>query len=99
MLFLNPLVVWKYIARTANVKRIRDESGTYEFDDSIALEFRSKRPIPITEEAYDQIAMDYKPAASALTTYTKIANPSLANLKQVVVGGDTLPCAEIYLNY
>ncbi len=98
-LFLNPLVIWKYIARTANVKKVRDESGLYDFDDSVPLEFRSKTPIPLTEVAYDQISLDYKPPASAQTSYTKIANPSLGNRKQVTVGSDTLPCAEVHLHY
>lgn len=99
VLFLNPLAIWKYIARTTSVKAIKDQSGTYQFDNSVAQEFRSKTPIPLTDQAYDQIAMDYKPPTSAQTTYDKIANPLPSNRKQIVVGSDTLPCAEIYLNY
>jgi hypothetical protein len=100
VLFLNPIVIWKYIARTTGVKAIKDQSGTYQFDNSVALQFRSKTPIPLTDEAYDQIAMDYKPAtATTQTTYQKVVNPSPTNRKQIVIGADTLPCAEIYLNY
>lgn len=99
VIFLNPLLVWKYIARTANVKKIRDESGTYAFDDTVPLEFRSTTPIPLTEKAYDQIAMEYKPAGSAATIYPRVVNPAPGRVKRVRVGGDTLSCAEIYLNY
>lgn len=97
--FLNLLVVWKYIARTSNVQDIRDDTGVHVFDDSVALEFRSTKPIPVTEETYDHIVMDYKPPTSALTTFARIANPSPAHVKQIVVDGERLPCAEIHLNF
>jgi len=97
--FLNPLVIWKYMARTANVKAIKDSSGVYEFENPVPLQFQSKTPIPVTERPYDKISLDYKPPATAQTTYDKISNPSLANLKAVTVGSDTLPCAEIFLHY
>lgn len=97
--FLNPLVIWKYVARTPHVKAIKDSSGVYEFENPVPLLFQSKTPIPVTERPYDKISLDYKPPATAQTTYDKVANPSLANLKEVTVGGDTLPCAEIFLHY
>ena len=97
--FLNPLVLWRYVARTTAVKKIHDQSGTYDFDDSVPQEFLSTTPIAIREEAYDQIAMDYKPAGNAQTTYTKIKNPALGNFTRATVGSDSLPCAEIFLNY
>jgi len=96
---LNPMVIWKYVARTANVKAIKDSSGVYQFENPVPLQFQSKTPIPVTERPYDRISLDYKPPAAAQTTYDKIANPSLANLKEVTVGADTLPCAEIFLHY
>jgi hypothetical protein len=97
--FLNPLVLWRYVARTSAVKRIHDQSGTYEFDDSVPQQFLSRTPIGMREEAYDQIAMDYKPSGQAQTTYTKIKNPSLGNFTKATVGSDRLTCAETFLNY
>jgi hypothetical protein len=97
--FLNRLVIWKYIARTSNVKAIKDEAAVYTFDNSVPLEFRSNTPIPVTEKPYDKIAMDYKPVAAPLTTYGKLANPSLTHLREIDIVGDDLLCAEIYLNH
>lgn len=97
--FLNPLVLWRYVARTSAVKRIHDQSGTFEFDDSVPQQFLSRTPIGMREEAYDQIAMDYKPSGQAQTTYTKIKNPSIGNFTKATVGSDSLPCAEVFLNY
>lgn len=97
--FLNPLLLWRYVARTSAVKKIHDQSGTFEFDDSVPQQFLSKTPIGMREEAYDQIAMDYKPAGQAQTTYTKIKNPSLGSFTKATVGSDSLPCAEVFLNY
>ncbi len=97
--FLNRLVIWKYIARTTNVKTIKDEAEVYTFDNSVPLEFRSNTPIPVTEKPYDKIAMDYKPAAAPLTTYSKLANPSLTHIRKIDIAEDELLCAEIYLNH
>jgi hypothetical protein len=98
MVFLNPLARWKYIARTESVLNVRDQSGLYEFESGGPLVFQSKTLMPLTEKAYGEIVIDYE-VGEAQTLYTKIKNPSPANLKRVTDGPDLLPCAEIYLNY
>jgi hypothetical protein len=97
--FLNPLATWTYIARTNNVKTVKDQAGVYTFANPQPLTFQSTAPIPITERPYTSIALDYKPAASPVVTYGKLPNPSPEHLQPAASPSLEVPNAEIFLTY
>jgi hypothetical protein len=97
--FLNPLATWTYIARTSNVKTIKDQAGLYIFANPQPQIFQSTAPIPMAERPYNSIALDYKPAASPVVTYAKLPNPSPEHLQPAASAILDVPNAEIFLTY
>lgn len=94
--FCNKSVLWKYIAKTADVTAVNDSSNTLSFSNVVSpREFVSISPYPLKEQPIKTIS--FTSAIHGAVNSLSNASPSL--LSEMEVDGDLFSCSSIYLNH
>jgi len=94
--FANRSAVWRYIARTNDVKDIKDSAAVYTFSTVAASKiFASTVPIPLKDQPITTLFMD----SVKLGKVTPLGNPGVNRLSNIVQNGETYYCIEKHLNF
>lgn len=94
--FANRSAVWRYLARTTDVKDVTDSSSTYTFTAvGPATIFASTVPIPLKEQPIGTLSIDTKKHGIV----TPIGNPNINRLTNITQNGELYYCIEKHLNY
>lgn len=93
--FANRSVIWKYLARTADITSVKDSSNNFTFSSPAAKVFTSAVPISLSETPIKTFFLE----SISLGNITPVANPGNNRLSTIIQAGDVYYCAETYLNY
>jgi hypothetical protein len=93
--FASRSVIWKYLARTADITSVKDSSNSFTFSSPAAKIFTSVVPISLSEKPIKTFFLE----SATLGNITPVANPGNNRLSTIVQAGDVYYCAETYLNY
>lgn len=93
--FASRSVIWKYLARTADITSVKDSSNTFTFSSPAAKVFTSAVPISLSETPIKTFFLE----SVSFGNITPVANPGNNRLSTIVQSGDVYYCAETYLNY
>jgi hypothetical protein len=93
--FASRSVIWKYLARTADITSVKDSSNSFTFSSPAAKIFTSVVPISLSEKPIKTFFLE----SLSLGNITPVANPGNNRLSTITQAGDVYYCAETYLNY
>ena len=93
--FASRSVIWKYLARTADITSVKDSSNSFTFSSPAAKIFTSAVPISLSEKPIKTIFLE----SLSLGNIMPVANPGNNRLSTITQAGDVYYCAETYLNY
>jgi hypothetical protein len=93
--FASRSVIWKYLARTADITSVKDNSNNFIFSSPAAKIFTSAVPISLSEIPIKTFFLE----SVSLGNITPVANPGNNRLSTITQAGDVYYCAETYLNY
>jgi len=94
--FANRSAVWRYLARTTDVKDVTDTTAAYTFATvGPATVFASTVPIPLKEVPISTLSIDTKKHGIV----TPIGNPNINRLTNITQNGELYYCIEKHLNY
>lgn len=94
--FCNKSVLWKYIAKTADVTAVNDSSSALSFSNTASpREFVSSAPYPLKEQPIKTISF----TSAIHGSVNSLSNASPSFLGEMEVDGDFFPCSSIYLNH
>lgn len=93
--FASRSVIWKYLARTADITSVKDSSNSFTFSSPAAKIFTSAVPISLSEKPIKTFFLE----SLSLGNIMPVANPANNRLSTITQAGDVYYCAETYLNY
>lgn len=93
--FASRSVIWKYLARTADITSVKDSNNQFTFSSPAAKVFTSAVPISLSETPIKTFFLE----SVSLGNITPVANPGNNRLSTIIQSGDVYYCAETYLNY
>ncbi|WCT10384.1 hypothetical protein [Mucilaginibacter jinjuensis] len=96
--FANRAVIWRYIARTADVTSVNDSRPApdkYTFTAGDPNEFISVKPIPFNQQPVNTLSIE----STSLGNISPIANPTINRLGTINKDGFNYYCSELHLNY
>jgi hypothetical protein len=96
--FANRAIIWRYIARTADITSVNDANPAptrYTFIPNATNEFISVKPIPLNQQPVTTLFIE----STSLGNISSIANPTINRLGTINKDGFDYYCAELHLNY
>jgi hypothetical protein len=94
--FANRSAIWRYFARTTDVKDVKDTASVYTFSiDAANKIFASMAPIPLKELPITTLSVE----TIKHGTITPIANPGVNRLSSITQNGELYYCIEKHLNF
>jgi hypothetical protein len=94
--FANRSAIWRYFARTTDVKDVIDTASVYTFSADVPNKiFASIAPIPLKEQPITTLSVETVKHG----TITPIANPGVNRLSNITQNGEIYYCIEKHLNF